>query len=139
MHAEVVGAYSGKNRADLSTSSCPSYVQFPLAYSRRMPEPASGLWRSQDMVLLQLHMQREAAHDTIFKLGQLGCVQFRDMNPGTSAFQRLFTGDVRRCEESERRLRYFEDQLKRAKDKGPTHVTTVVDRYVYARRLLNSM
>mmetsp|Transcript_110643 Transcript_110643/g.191789 ORF Transcript_110643/g.191789 Transcript_110643/m.191789 type:complete len:866 (-) Transcript_110643:364-2961(-) len=90
-----------------------------------MPEPASGLWRSQDMVLLQLHMQREAAHDTIFKLGQLGCVQFRDMNPNTSAFQRLFTGDVRRCEESERRLRYFEDQLKRAKDS--THVTTVVD------------
>jgi len=80
-----------------------------------MPEPASGLWRSQDMVLLQLHMQREAAHDTILKLGHLGCVQFRDMNPAVSAFQRLFIGDVRRCEETERRLRYFEEQLKRAK------------------------
>jgi V-type H+-transporting ATPase subunit a len=90
-----------------------------------MPEPASGLWRSQDMVLLQLHMQREAAHDTILKLGHLGCVQFRDMNPNTSAFQRLFTGDVRRCEESERRLRYFEEQLKRAK--GHKHVTCLVD------------
>ena len=79
------------------------------------------------MVLLQLHMQREAAHDTILKLGHLGCVQFRDMNPNTSAFQRLFTGDVRRCEESERRLRYFEEQLKRAK--GHKHVTCLVDGY----------
>eukprot|EP00667_Euglena_gracilis_P005592 EG_transcript_5630 len=90
-----------------------------------MPEPASGLWRSQDMVLLQLHMQREAAHDTILKLGHLGCVQFRDMNPNVSAFQRLFTGDVRRCEEAERRLRYFEEQLKRAK--GQRNVNMFVE------------
>ena len=91
-----------------------------------MPEKASGLWRSQDMVLLHLHMQREAAHDTILKLGQLACVQFRDMNLDVSAFQRLFTPDVRRCEESERRLRYLEEQLKKAK--GLSHVTMLVER-----------
>lgn len=69
-------------------------------------------------MLLQLHMQREAAHDTILQLGQLGCAQFRDMNSGTSAFQRLFTNDIRRCDDSERRLRYFEEQLKRARHAG---------------------
>eukprot|EP00906_Rhabdomonas_costata_P025020 RCo035855 len=78
-----------------------------------MPENCSGLWRSQDMVLLQLHMQREAAHDTILKLGHLGCVQFREMNVGVSAFQRMFTNDIRRCEDSERRLRYFDEQVRR--------------------------
>eukprot|EP01006_Ploeotia_vitrea_P042674 TRINITY_DN66651_c1_g1_i2.p1 TRINITY_DN66651_c1_g1~~TRINITY_DN66651_c1_g1_i2.p1 ORF type:complete len:842 (+),score=90.96 TRINITY_DN66651_c1_g1_i2:42-2528(+) len=80
-----------------------------------MPSPISGLWRSEDMVLMQLHMQREAAHDTILSLGHSGLVEFKDLNTDVSAFQRLFTNDVRRCEETERRLRYFEDQLRRSR------------------------
>lgn len=75
------------------------------------------------MVLYQLHMQREAAHDTIYKLGQLGCVQFRDMNANVIGFQRLFTNDVRRCEEMERKIRYFKDEV----EKVPSLLTTVVD------------
>eukprot|EP01012_Entosiphon_sulcatum_P002517 TRINITY_DN1053_c0_g1_i1.p1 TRINITY_DN1053_c0_g1~~TRINITY_DN1053_c0_g1_i1.p1 ORF type:complete len:851 (-),score=223.96 TRINITY_DN1053_c0_g1_i1:65-2578(-) len=81
-----------------------------------MPQEAiSGLWRSEDMVLLQLHMQREVAHDTVHALGELGAVQFRDLNENVSAFQRLFTNDIRRCEEAERRLRFFEEQLRKFK------------------------
>eukprot|EP00996_Jenningsia_fusiforme_P001938 NODE_278_length_2537_cov_28.874196_g256_i0.p1 GENE.NODE_278_length_2537_cov_28.874196_g256_i0~~NODE_278_length_2537_cov_28.874196_g256_i0.p1 ORF type:complete len:828 (+),score=150.79 NODE_278_length_2537_cov_28.874196_g256_i0:186-2486(+) len=37
------------------------------------------------------------------------------MNTSVSAFQRLFTHDVRRCEESERRLRYLEEQVKKTR------------------------
>ena len=34
-----------------------------------------------------------------------GAVQFVDLNPDTSSFQRQFVGDVKRCEEIERKLR----------------------------------
>ena len=38
-----------------------------------------SLWRSEDMILLQLLLQKEAVHDTVSRLGELGFVQFRDV------------------------------------------------------------
>ena len=35
------------------------------------------------------------------------------MNPKVNAFSRNFVNDVKRCDELERKLRYFEDQLRR--------------------------
>jgi V-type H+-transporting ATPase subunit a len=63
------------------------------------------------MVLLQMQMQREVAHDTVLTLGNLGVVQFVDLNKGATAFSRTFTNEVRRCDDMERRLRYFQEQL----------------------------
>lgn len=37
------------------------------------------LWRSQPMQLVQLFIQRDAAHDTLEELGQLGLIQFKDV------------------------------------------------------------
>jgi len=37
------------------------------------------LFRSQEMHLIQLFFQLEAAHDTFDELGELGLVQFRDV------------------------------------------------------------
>ena len=82
-------------------------------------EAASGLWRSEDMVQLQFHMQREAAHDTILKLGQLGMVQFLDLNTSTNAFARDFAVEVRRCDDMERKLRYLQEEIDKA------HVTAI--------------
>jgi V-type H+-transporting ATPase subunit a len=47
------------------------------------------------------------------ELGELGKVQFRDLNPEVSAFQRKFINEVRRCEEMERRLRYLEQEVRK--------------------------
>ena len=79
-----------------------------------MPEAASGLWRSEDMTLLQLHMQREVAHDSVYKLGQLGMFQFLDLNKTTSAFQRDFAQEVRRCDDMERKLRFIVEEISKA-------------------------
>jgi V-type H+-transporting ATPase subunit a len=79
-----------------------------------MPEAASGLWRSEDMVQLQIHMQREVAHDSVFKLGQLGMFQFLDLNKSVSAFQRDFAQEVRRCDDMERKLRFMSDEIAKA-------------------------
>lgn len=66
------------------------------------------------MLLVQLYIQIEAAHDTIDELGKLGLVQFRDLNPDVNAFQRNFVNEVKRADEMERKLRYFEEELRKA-------------------------
>jgi len=79
-----------------------------------------SLWRSQPMQLIQLFVQIEAAHDTVDELGQLGLVEFRDLNPEVNAFQRNFVNEVKRCDEMERKLRFFEEQVR--KEKGLTTI-----------------
>lgn len=77
-------------------------------------EAASGLWRSETMIRYEMTLPREAAHDTVFQLGLLGCCQFKDCMDGVAAFQRPFTSDIRRCEEVERRLRYIGEHCRRS-------------------------
>lgn len=71
------------------------------------------LFRSQPMQLVQLFVQIEAAHDTLDELGQLQLIQFRDLNPDVSAFQRNFVNEVKRCNEMQRKLRYFQEMIGR--------------------------
>jgi len=63
------------------------------------------------MVRLRLYFDRAAAHDTVDELGALGVVQFRDLNAGKTSFTRAFSGDVKACEEMQRRLRYLVAQV----------------------------
>jgi len=74
-------------------------------------------FRSEKMELIQLFIQSEAAHGTLHELGEVGAVQFKDLNIEKSAFQRLFVSDVRRCDDMLRILRIFADSL--AKEKMP--------------------
>ncbi|XP_017889250.1 V-type proton ATPase 116 kDa subunit a isoform X1 [Ceratina calcarata] len=72
-----------------------------------------SLFRSEEMTLCQLFLQSEAAYACVSELGELGLVQFRDLNPDVNAFQRKFVNEVRRCDEMERKLRYLEKEIKR--------------------------
>eukprot|EP01025_Chloroclados_australasicus_P035847 TRINITY_DN3645_c0_g5_i1.p1 TRINITY_DN3645_c0_g5~~TRINITY_DN3645_c0_g5_i1.p1 ORF type:complete len:928 (-),score=114.24 TRINITY_DN3645_c0_g5_i1:286-2970(-) len=72
------------------------------------------LWRSEPMQLVQLIIPTDAAHDTMYALGELGLLQFRDMNSEKTAFQRTYANQVKRCEEMARKLRFFEDQVQKA-------------------------
>lgn len=61
----------------------------------------------------QLFLQSESAYSTVAELGELGLVQFRDLNPDVNAFQRKFINEVRRCDEMQRKLRYLEKEIKK--------------------------
>jgi len=65
------------------------------------------LWRSEEMQLVQLLIQIDAAHDTVDELGKLGLVQFRDLNSHLNLFQRLRTNEIKRADEMLRKLRTF--------------------------------
>ncbi|KAL5018990.1 hypothetical protein ScPMuIL_004712 [Solemya velum] len=71
------------------------------------------------MALCQLFLQSEAAYSCISELGELGVVQFKDLNPEVNAFQRKFVSEILRCDEMERKLRYIEKELKKDEIKIP--------------------
>ncbi|EFC40495.1 vacuolar proton translocating ATPase [Naegleria gruberi] len=77
----------------------------------------SSMWRSENMVLLEMTMQREAAHQTVERLGELGYVEFKDLSSHLNAFQRQFANEVKRCEELDRIIRFFEDQIEKSEVK----------------------
>ncbi|EMD34353.1 hypothetical protein CERSUDRAFT_86474 [Gelatoporia subvermispora B] len=71
------------------------------------------------MSLVQLIVPTEVAHDAIAELGELGDVQFKDMNPDVNPFQRSFVGEIRRIDEMARRVRFFSTQIEKEKDIVP--------------------
>ncbi|CAF4993449.1 unnamed protein product, partial [Rotaria sp. Silwood1] len=73
----------------------------------------ASIFRSEEMTLCQLFLQPDAAYSCIAELGELGIVQFRDLNPNVNSFQRKFVNEVRRCEEMERKLRFLESEIKK--------------------------
>ncbi|KAI1288428.1 putative V-type proton ATPase subunit [Halotydeus destructor] len=70
-----------------------------------------SLFRSEEMTLCQLFIQAEAAYNCISELGELGLLQFRDLNNEVNAFQRKFVSEIRRCDEMERNTNVLEAEL----------------------------
>uniref|UniRef100_A0A2C9K861 V-type proton ATPase subunit a n=1 Tax=Biomphalaria glabrata TaxID=6526 RepID=A0A2C9K861_BIOGL len=70
-----------------------------------------SLFRSEEMQYCQMFLQTEAAYQCVSELGELGLVQFKDLNTNVNSFQRTFVNEIRRCEEMERKLRYTEKEI----------------------------
>eukprot|EP00300_Choanocystis_sp_HF-7_P014307 c18642_g1_i2.p1 GENE.c18642_g1_i2~~c18642_g1_i2.p1 ORF type:complete len:799 (+),score=205.63 c18642_g1_i2:81-2477(+) len=72
------------------------------------------LFRSQEMKRIEIFMQAEAARATVEELGKAGgVVQFIDLNPTVTAYNRTFVKALKRCDDLEKVVGYFEQQLSR--------------------------
>uniref|UniRef100_A0AAR2KBJ5 V-type proton ATPase subunit a n=1 Tax=Pygocentrus nattereri TaxID=42514 RepID=A0AAR2KBJ5_PYGNA len=70
-----------------------------------------SLFRSEEVCLVQLFLQSGSAYNCVSELGELGLVEFRDLNPSVNAFQRKFVSEVRRCEEMEKTFTFLEQEI----------------------------
>ncbi|KAK7849792.1 v-type proton atpase subunit a3 [Quercus suber] len=73
--------------------------------------PPMSLFRSESMQLVQLIIPMESAHVTVSYLGDLGLLQFKDLNADKSPFQRTYAAQIKKSGEMARRLRFFKDQM----------------------------
>jgi len=70
-------------------------------------------WRSEEMVYVSVIFSEEAAQACVRELGILGCIQFTDLNPELTPFQRRYVAYIKRCDEIERKIRYVHGEVKR--------------------------
>jgi V-type H+-transporting ATPase subunit a len=68
-------------------------------------------WRSEEMTYVSVIIGEDASHACIRELGQLGCVQFTDLNPDLTPFQRRYVTYIKRCDEMERKIRYIHAEV----------------------------
>lgn len=60
---------------------------------------------------MSLIVNEDAAHDCLSDLGSLGAIQFTDLNPDLTPFQRRYVTYVKRCDELERKVRFFQAEI----------------------------
>uniref|UniRef100_A0A670Z345 V-type proton ATPase subunit a n=1 Tax=Pseudonaja textilis TaxID=8673 RepID=A0A670Z345_PSETE len=72
------------------------------------------MFRSEEMCLAQLFLQSASSYACVSELGERGLVEFRDLNPHVSAFQRRFVGELRRCEEMEKTFTFLAQEVQKA-------------------------
>ncbi|KAJ4832151.1 V-type proton ATPase subunit a3 [Turnera subulata] len=76
--------------------------------------PPMDLFRSEAMQLVQLIIPIESAHVTVSYLGEVGLLQFKDLNSEKSPFQRAYAAQIKKFGEMARKLRFFKEQMEKA-------------------------
>lgn len=75
-----------------------------------------GYLRSAPMEYVSLLLTEPVAHDVLTRLGNLAipAIQFTDLNGDLTAFKRHYTPFIRRCDELEKKLAFFEAEMAKA-------------------------
>jgi len=76
--------------------------------------------RSEEMTLCQLIDRNDVARTVIGELGEVGLVQFRDMNGDLPVYKRAFADEVKRCDDMARRTAWLYGQLEAAELPAPS-------------------
>ena len=75
------------------------------------------MFRSDAMAFYEIIMPREGAWDIMNELGETSALQFVDLNEDEQAFNRPYSGYIKRCEEMELKIQTIEVAMARFKKK----------------------
>jgi len=67
-----------------------------------------SIFRSEDMGLFMLSLEKNSAWEVMDSLGRLSCLHYLDVNNKEQIYSRAYSVMVRRCDEAYRRIRYIE-------------------------------
>lgn len=79
---------------------------------KRSSKTMARWFRSEDMAYVSIIVNEDAAHTCISDLGKLGMIQFTDLNPELTAFQRRYVAYIKRIDELERKLAFFGEEVR---------------------------
>ena len=71
----------------------------------------SRWFRSEPMQYISLIINEDIANECVADLGALGVLQVTDLNPQLTPFQRRYVAAIKRCDDLERILRYFQAEI----------------------------
>lgn len=74
-----------------------------------------SIFRSEDMGLYMLSLEKNFAPDVMDSLGRLSCLHFVDVNNKEQVYNRAYSTMIRRCDEAARRMKYIEGLCERYK------------------------
>lgn len=83
------------------------------------------------MSMIQLYIPTEIARPSIYSLGSLGLVEFRDLNKNVNEFQRSFVEEIRNLDNVERQYRFL---IKLMEEHDITPPETIVEDYEAAHK-----
>lgn len=72
-----------------------------------------GLFRSEDMQLYEITIPKDNSWEIMNKLGDIGRMHFINLNKDEQVFNLTFAPFVKRCEETEKRISFIEQECKR--------------------------
>jgi V-type H+-transporting ATPase subunit a len=72
-----------------------------------------GLFRSEDMSLYEISIQKDNAWDIMNVLGGLNALHFIELNSQEQLFNLTYVDSVRRCDDTLRRISFIKDECKR--------------------------
>eukprot|EP00792_Barthelona_sp_PAP020_P002434 TRINITY_DN13931_c0_g1_i1.p1 TRINITY_DN13931_c0_g1~~TRINITY_DN13931_c0_g1_i1.p1 ORF type:complete len:798 (+),score=185.39 TRINITY_DN13931_c0_g1_i1:40-2433(+) len=70
-----------------------------------------SLFRSSTMSKVQLYLQNVVAETCVENFGFEGLIQFNDLNSHRNPFEKRYTGNIQKCDDSLRRLRFIESMI----------------------------
>ncbi len=102
-----------------------------------------SIFRSEDMGLYMLSLEKNFAWEVMDSLGRLSCLHFLDVNNKEQVYNRPYSTMIRRCDEGARRIKYIETLCERYRKpiKPPQSVDTFLTnmQQVIASRGVDSM